>query len=686
MKKIIYEIPGILVCALALFIFASCEGEKPAGEPLSPNFPEIVTESDIVPGTELTLTIVPNMDWTVSIPVASYKWFKILDGRFEVQTLSGKASDSPLSIKIRTTDEESFALRSCEVTMTMGGQTDTIAIYSLQAKERVVEVYCAAVAETGKFVISDGKYQYEEDVLADDDLVELVWDANEGRYYFPLKVKSNYEWSVEWPDWLRADINVGSKVGDACFEIYGISSMLPLEDMTGEVMFKNGDDVMAAFKVRIPGSVDKFSFGLGGYTSLNFDHAAYFHSETGGSTKDPVQGVIFGPSASRVEVVELTDDGYVVPEVPWLDIEVSSWDDVEGADVLQTRTVEISAPRYFETTDRNAIVLFLPATAPADVADIFESDRIQVKEEYSAYVVRVVQTGRPENYFTFEEEESEREAAGIFFEKSTEPLLAEKGFTFAVGASDWQYNLSYVREIASAKSTLYITEPFESTVIYDSEGNEVTEGLTEHWLSFSLLGEGLYGQIVMDESKIKAEDSVEPVKIDGYIVFKDDEGKVLSVVHCFYEAEVKTEQDVLEDVGSTMFRNPSAASAAGASIHKVISGPTYERWKETSVNIYRLVYTENDTSLELNTSKDVFQYQCAGKWSGPEMVCVDEDDYDESQGYVLTWDDRLNKYVGSYDGITSIRMTYTESYTETIQLYDDENAVLYLIICELKIK
>ena len=191
MKKIIYEIPGILVCALALFIFASCEGEKPAGEPLSPNFPEIVTESDIVPGTELTLTIVPNMDWTVSIPVASYKWFKILDGRFEVQTLSGKASDSPLSIKIRTTDEESFALRSCEVTMTMGGQTDTIAIYSLQAKERVVEVYCAAVAETGKFVISDGKYQYEEDVLADDDLVELVWDANEGRYYFPLKVKSN---------------------------------------------------------------------------------------------------------------------------------------------------------------------------------------------------------------------------------------------------------------------------------------------------------------------------------------------------------------------------------------------------------------------------------------------------------------------------------------------------------------
>mgnify|MGYP006992170003 CR=1 FL=1 len=80
-------------------------------------------------------------------------------------------------------------------------------------------------------------------------------------------------------------------------------------------------------------------------------------------------------------------------------------------------------------------------------------------------------------------------------------------------------------------------------------------------------------------SKVAAS-TPKPKEIDGYLVFKNEIGKVLSVVHCFYKEEQKSEVDVLEDASAKMFVDPSAAAAAGATIFEVVSGPTYEKYKE----------------------------------------------------------------------------------------------------------
>ena len=64
---------------LAAISFAISCTEKESEIKTEPNFPEMITKNDIKPGEKLSLSFIPNMDWTISIPEESFKWFKILD-------------------------------------------------------------------------------------------------------------------------------------------------------------------------------------------------------------------------------------------------------------------------------------------------------------------------------------------------------------------------------------------------------------------------------------------------------------------------------------------------------------------------------------------------------------------------------------------------------------------------------
>ena len=90
-RSIIYKVFGIAALAFAALSAISCT-EKESEPAVEPVFPEMVTVNDVVPGTKLTLGFIPNLDWTLSIPEESFKWFKILDGKFEAMSISGNAS------------------------------------------------------------------------------------------------------------------------------------------------------------------------------------------------------------------------------------------------------------------------------------------------------------------------------------------------------------------------------------------------------------------------------------------------------------------------------------------------------------------------------------------------------------------------------------------------------------------
>ena len=621
MKRTIYNIFSLLSMAAVLFLAVSCEDEKPLDSGKTSNFPELVENHDVEPGTLLTLTIQPNAAWSLTVNKESYAWFKIKDGKFDKQTLSGVSLSEPKEITIWTTSEESFDLRSCQVTLTVKGESKVIAKYTLRAKAKTIEAYEASVTESGAFEYADGGYVYVNTPMSADDVIELVWDENEKMYYSPVKITANYDWTVEWPSWARADINVDSKVGDTCFEIYGIPSELPLDDSEGVISFKDGDNVVKNFNVKIPGCRNIMTYNIGGNLSLTYDHAQYLITGSGSASKEPLPGILFGPSGARILILEKNGSVYSETAEPWIDLDIDAWDSVEGASVLQERKFTISVPVNYSLEDRNAMLLFLPANAPSDISQILSSDGTSVKEEYAAYAVPVLQKACPDEYITFEAEADILESSGLIFEKSLEEILPEKNFEYAEGSSEWQYNVSYIKEMASAKSAFYVTFPYESLAIYDTDGNEITENLSEHWLSYNSLIDGHYGQIVMDMTKF-----VEgaPSEIDGYIVFKNEKGKVLASIHCKYKAEVKAPEDVLVDVGSTMFVDPKEASEAGATIYYVESGPTYEEYKDRQAPVYIVTYTCEDKPLMIKTSSRCTSYEAVGKKNGPEMVTIDD--------------------------------------------------------------
>ena len=630
MKSNIYNtIKMVAMAAVVMACAVSCMPE----ESKTPVFPELVTRDDVIAGEEIELTFTPNMDWTVSISDEGINTFFIKDGPFETTTLSGKYNGEDVTIIIGTSKEGAFSIRSCDVELTMGGETRSIAHYMMIPKERMIEVRAAMRDENG-FVYQDGNYVYSEP-LTNKSSIELMWDENIRRFYYPIKVESNFEWEVSWPEWARADITASSRDGILEFDIYGIPSKLPMAQTTGSVVFRSKDETYVSFSVAIPSAEDKFTFNMGGNTSFTFDHACYLHSSNGAYTKDPAHGFIFGSQACRVVLLEFTQSGYVEPAEPWVQLTVDAWDSSEGADILQERAVTVGVSKYTGKSDRSAIVLFLPATAPTEVSDLLEYG-LYLKKKYEQYAVYIQQKGRPAEYFTFDATSNERQEVGISFEKAAEPILPSLNFEYVEYATNWQYELSYTKEMASSMSALYITEPYDNIEIYDADGNLITENLSEHWLSFSLYGEGLYGQVVMAPTEGSNE------KKEGYIVFKVD-GKVLCAVHCIYVPEYKSPVDIFEDASAELFVDPSAAAEMGATIYKVVAGPTYEDHKKHLAPIYVFTQYSDDKTLEINTSTACNMYFCQGKKNGPEMVTIDNQIYSDPEIAA-----RVEKYMEDY--------------------------------------
>lgn len=246
MKKI-----NIFLAALAaLAFFASCEKPQPDGPDtpeITVTFPALVEDYEVSPGEKLSLTFTPSKDWTIAVPSDNLQWFWIADGTFKLDQRSGKASTEPVTVNIGVSETEEFDMnRSCDVTLTIGEESKVIAKYMRPAKERTLALYMAELDDAGEFKLDeDGvSYVYGTSEAAS---VTLAWSASDADFRAPLRVESNGEWTVTYPEWLT--VNVPEKTTGVTEIILTGSS---LEEVSGKIAFKAGDKVMKEIDVTLP--------------------------------------------------------------------------------------------------------------------------------------------------------------------------------------------------------------------------------------------------------------------------------------------------------------------------------------------------------------------------------------------------------------------------------------------------
>lgn len=246
-KNNIFRLFAALLMGSAMFMVSCKESGTEPVQKEDPLFPALVENYEVQPGETLVLTFTPNYDWSVSVPAEMRQWFWIQDGSFSVSEVSGKASETAVVVNIGVTENQEFDKNfSCEVSLTMDGQTQVIAKYMLPAKERTMSLYAAEWNEDGSLKLAEDGVSYVY-AAAEPEKLELKWSAADAEFRAPVKVEANCEWTVEMPEW--AEVNVPESTTGVVELVFSGES---LEAASGNLVFKAGEDILKEVAVSVP--------------------------------------------------------------------------------------------------------------------------------------------------------------------------------------------------------------------------------------------------------------------------------------------------------------------------------------------------------------------------------------------------------------------------------------------------
>ena len=183
----------------------------PEPEPeVVPNFPAQVIEANVEAGEIYKFTIEPNTDWKLNIPSEQFALFKlILDNGKQDLVQRGKAGKHEISVLV--VDQVDFNTSyTCELSLTMGNQTQVVAKLTKGKLQRRADVYMVKYnAEEESFEQNEnGDWVYEENTTSKTDMrwSNMQWMQR-------IKVDANFNWVLQGiPTWmLTNEITAGEK-------------------------------------------------------------------------------------------------------------------------------------------------------------------------------------------------------------------------------------------------------------------------------------------------------------------------------------------------------------------------------------------------------------------------------------------------------------------------------------------
>jgi len=534
----------------ALFA-ASCE--KPSEETPALEFPQLI-EKTVAPGESVTIPVKANLDWEVSVPENGLQWFWIQDGAFQLYKLSGNAGEAEVVIGVSATEEFDND-RVCEVTMTMGGESKVIARLTRPSKEKHLTVYAAVVVDGEvQFNETGDSYLYETEEA---ESVDMIWTGTEFR--LPIKVESNYNWSIKTPEWARVDVP-SDGVGEKNLIVYGVPSAYPLDAATGKLQFMSGEKVVKEYTVNIPGCKDIFSYKMDmSITEMEFNYQGQIKVATG-FIDGPASGYVSGADGIRVIALSRNESGFSADAPSWLEVNVAEYDKTDGADVLQQRNFTVSAALN-EGDNRHAALLFLPPTLTAAASDLFEGT--EIKEEYKQYSVPVTQLSSDQEFISMLANPSDMAAGGATFAVSENEELYSR-----FGQTRYAYELVYTNQYARDNARMMFTSAVTSYKVFDENG----------FLSMTL-DEDMKGGVV---------DMVSETAQTGHVVLYGTEGNVLAVIECRFDPE-----EIIGEVADVAFIGESVmyAPMVGATLEDVREDSSFSHYREGNALVYHLRYT-----------------------------------------------------------------------------------------------
>lgn len=349
--KNIYKSFAALMMGCAIFA-SSCQKPEEQKEVVTPVFPEVVEDFGVVPGSTLSLTFDVNMDWSLSISDSNLRWFWIDDNSIKVDKVSGKVSEEgrseKITVKIGVSETEEFDQnRTCDVTLTMGGESKVIARYMRPAKNRTLEVFAAKV-EDGVFVLNEeGGYVYEE---ASE--VALMWSDADADFRMPVKVNANCDWTIAAPEWL--EFQEPDKTEGVVELVFTAASF---DDVTGKVEFKvkEGDAVLKEVPVSAPScaKVDVYAVVLNETGDFSYgDGGEYIYTE------EPVDAftLVWPGQDYRMPVKVDARCNWTLEMPQWLTAKYEDEEIVDRTGVLEFTFM--GDPRYYPAEDATGDVVF----------------------------------------------------------------------------------------------------------------------------------------------------------------------------------------------------------------------------------------------------------------------------------------------------------------------------------------
>ena len=347
-------------------------------ETLKPVFPENKIQKTVVAGESVDIVFEANLDWELSLSgegVMSYFW--IDDAGTKESKIKGSAGSQTVTVQF-SDENELDTNRKCIVTLTMGGQSCEIAEIDRLMIARTVIVKVAKHFETA-FQKVDGNYVYDD--IEEGSSLKFISFPEEAEYALPIKVQSNFDWDLAFPDWIETSCAKGN-AGDTEVYLSAVLSEKIMKGQTGSLSFIDDSNQDAKIEVEI--SIDSFADRVE-FTGKSFE------SNADGQIKsllgEYVESGYFTVLAAKGAVVKVLGfDGQSH------DTDFASWVTVEetgtpGDALLSKRTFSIKANPNAGAA-RVANILVLPASmAELKAGDLCVSDDgCPFKEAVQPYV------------------------------------------------------------------------------------------------------------------------------------------------------------------------------------------------------------------------------------------------------------------------------------------------------------